>query len=361
MMRRESSEINNFLQLPDTLLIYLVTILCFDAADEAHIDDTRFSLQCINKKFYSICNCKSLWQNKPIILPSGKFNDGTFKLIKRKTQGTEGICYHAYCRPHQKEYAIKRVNRIFSEDEGVPYYMLRVLSALRNLRHPGVNELLYVSLAGPKIYTIYPYVELTLQDVLSPGQKLSSPEGAVHGSEVASSAALSPLEQHVAIDMMSQLMSAISYLHDRGILHRNLKPKHILIAPPPKSSSASSYLEGAILKISDFSLARTTFHPPRDLTAEVITLWYRPPEILLGHGKYTSAVDVWSAGCVFAEMLEGRPLFAGLSEIDQLFQIFSKLGSPDTASSFRELPFYQDGIFPDWDKVSVVVSPFCVA
>jgi serine/threonine protein kinase len=351
-MRREDSEINNFLQLPDSLLIYLVTILCFDVADEAHIDDSRFSLQCINKKFYNICNCKALWQNKPIILPSGKFNDGTFKLIKKKTQGTEGICYHAYCRPHQKEYAIKRVNRIFSEDEGVPYYMLRVLSALRNLRHPGINELLYVSLAGPKIYTIYPYVELTLQDVLSPGHTLSSPEGAVHGSVVASSAASSPMEQHVAIDMMSQLMSAISYLHDRGILHRNLKPKHILIAPPPKSSSASSYLEGSVLKISDFSLARTTFHPPRDLTAEVITLWYRPPEILLGHGKYTSAVDVWSAGCVFAEMLEGRPLFAGLSEIDQLFQIFSKLGSPDTASSFRELPFYQDGIFPDWDKVS---------
>ena len=339
-----------FLQLPDTILISIVSILCFNEADEAEIDDLRFSLQYISKKFYTLLNCQALWQNKPIISPTGKFNEGAFKLIKRKTQGTEGVCYHAYCRPHRKEYAVKRVNRISSDNDGVPYYMLRILSALRNLQHPGINQLLYVSLAGSKLYTIYPYIELTLQDILDPAQKLSFSIEEIRGSTTTSTASLSPLHQSIAIDLMSQLMSAVSYLHDRGILHRNLKPKHILIIPAPCSNTLSS-LDGAVLKITDFSLARTTFHPPRTLTAEVITLWYRPPEILLGDERYTAAVDVWSAGCVFAEMLEGRPLFVGLSQIDQLFQIFSKLGSPSEGSSCRALPFYQDGVFPNWHQV----------
>ena len=339
----------SFLQLPDTILISIITILCFNGEDEPDFDDSRFSLQFISKKFYTLFNCEALWQNKPIISPTGKFNEGAFKLIKRKTQGTEGYCYHAYCRPHRKEYAVKRVNRISSDNDGVPYYMLRILSALRNLRHPGINELLYVSLAGPKLYTIYPYVELTLQDVLVPAQQLAD----IRGSSVTS-----PLKHNVAIDWMSQLMSAISYLHDRGILHRNLKPKHILIILAPTASSDGSRVNGAVLKITDFSLARTTFHPPRNLTAEVITLWYRPPEILLGDERYTAAVDVWSAGCIFAEMLEGRPLFVGLSQIDQLFQIFSKLGSPSEGSSCRTLPFYQDEVFPNWPQVSR--RGFCV-
>ena len=180
-----------FLQLPDTILISIVSILCFNEADEAEIDDFRFSLQYISKKFYTLLNCQALWQNKPIISPTGKFNEGAFKLIKRKTQGTEGICYHAYCRPHRKEYAVKRVNRISSDNDGVPYYMLRILSALRNLQHPGINQLLYVSLAGPKLYTIYPYIELTLQDILDPAQKLSFSIEEIRGSTTTSTASLS--------------------------------------------------------------------------------------------------------------------------------------------------------------------------
>ena len=95
-------------------------------------------------------------------------------------------------------------------------------------------------------------------------------------------------------------------------MHRDLKPSNILICGNEQ------------LKLADFGLARSfSLHRDRvDLTREVITLWYRPPEILLGARNYTAAVDMWSAGCVFAEMITGRPCFTGRSELEQLLLIF---------------------------------------
>lgn len=84
---------------------------------------------------------------------------------------------------------------------------------------------------------------------------------------------------------------------------------------------------------------------------EVVTLWYRPPEILMGVRGYSSAVDIWSVGCIFAEMAQGKPLFTGISEIDQLFQIFSKLSTPTSESwpGFSSLPNYHFE-FPNWQR-----------
>ena len=97
-----------------------------------------------------------------------------------------------------------------------------------------------------------------------------------------------------------------------------------------------------MLKLADFGLARTYAVPLRPYTHEVVTLWYRSPEILLGQTHYSTAVDVWSAGCIFAEMATGEPFFQGDSEIDQLFKIFSKLGSPsvDVWPNLPNLPDY---------------------
>lgn len=88
-------------------------------------------------------------------------------------------------------------------------------------------------------------------------------------------------------------------------------------------------------------------------TLQVITLWYRPPEILLGQRNYSTAVDVWSIGCIFAELMEGRPLFAGVCEIDQLFQIFNKMGTPseDVWPKYPTLPHFQNSLFPNWEVV----------
>ena len=133
----------------------------------------------------------------------------------------------------------------------------------------------------------------------------------------------------------------------------------LLFHPPPPHPTpnpthhppASHQQERHALKLADFGLARAFGLPVRAYTHEVVTLWYRAPEILLGAKHYSTPVDVWSIGCIFAEMVNGRPLVPGDSEIDELFKIFRLLGTPDARSwpGVDALPDYKDS-FPKWPR-----------
>ena len=103
------------------------------------------------------------------------------------------------------------------------------------------------------------------------------------------------------------------------------------------------------MKLADFGLARTYSIPVRPYSEEVVTLWYRAPEILLGSFDYSTPIDIWSIGCIFAEMVTKRPLFAGDSELDQLYRIFRILGTPneDTWPGVTKLRDYKS-TFPNW-------------
>jgi len=138
------------------------------------------------------------------------------------------------------------------------------------------------------------------------------------------------------------LTEGIRYCHTRRILHRDLKPQNILV------SDADDILS---LKIADFGLGREHGLPVAELTHEVVTLWYRPPEILLGKKRYSGAADIWGIGCIMAEIATKLPLFAGDSEIDQLFQIYRILGTPNPSiwPGIEELPNYQVQA-PRWPK-----------
>ncbi|KAK2713300.1 hypothetical protein QYM36_009233, partial [Artemia franciscana] len=114
--------------------------------------------------------------------------------------------------------------------------------------------------------------------------------------------------------IMYQLLDGIDFLHTNRLFHRDLKPQNVLIDH-----------QGHV-KIADFGLTRI-FDMQSVLTQVVVTLWYRAPEILMS-SKYTSAVDIWSCGCIFAEMIRNRPLFAGHTETDQLCKIFEITGTP---------------------------------
>merc|ERR1719230_1292686 len=124
------------------------------------------------------------------------------------------------------------------------------------------------------------------------------------------------LEKGLIQSMLYQLLKGIAFCHDRRVLHRDLKPQNLLINK-----------EGE-LKLADFGLARAFGIPVRSYTHEVVTLWYRAPDVLMGSRKYSTPVDIWSVGCIFGEMASGRPMFPGCSEHDQVMRIFKVLGTP---------------------------------
>jgi len=126
------------------------------------------------------------------------------------------------------------------------------------------------------------------------------------------------LDPRIVKGFTYQLLKGIAHCHERKILHRDLKPQNLLIN------------KQNILKLADFGLARASGIPVKGFTHEVVTLWYRPPDVLLGSQKYTSAIDIWSVGCIFAEMVNMRPLFPGQKEGDELKRIFKVVGTPNS-------------------------------
>ncbi|KAJ3336298.1 hypothetical protein HDU91_001830, partial [Kappamyces sp. JEL0680] len=116
--------------------------------------------------------------------------------------------------------------------------------------------------------------------------------------------------------LMLQLLRGIAYCHEHRVLHRDLKPQNLLI---------NKKME---LKLADFGLARAVGIPVRGYSHEVVTMWYRSPDVLMGSKNYNSSIDIWSIGCIMSEMATGRPLFPGSDIPNQLLKIFSTLGTP---------------------------------
>ena len=154
------------------------------------------------------------------------------------------------------------------------------------------------------------------------------------------------LETGILKSFLYQLIRGIAYCHHQRILHRDLKPQNLLINR-----------EGE-LKLADFGLARAFGVPVRSYTHEVVTLWYRAPDVLMENKKYSMSVDVWSIGCIFAEMHNGRPLFPGSNDADQLELIFKHLGTPSDASfeKIADLPGFKPESFKKFPEPESLAS-----
>ena len=151
------------------------------------------------------------------------------------------------------------------------------------------------------------------------------------------------LSASTVTSLARQLFAGLEYMHLQGVMHRDLKPQNLLLSAVDSNDPC--------LKIADLGLARFVQEPVQMYSSEMITLWYRPPELLLGADSYGPEVDIWSAGVIVFEMSLGRPLFAGSSDVRQLGLIVQILGMPDT----REWPEMWD--YPTCDELWLEISP----
>ncbi|XP_031427350.2 cyclin-dependent kinase 6 [Clupea harengus] len=224
----------------------------------------------------------------------------------------------------QRLVAVKKLNLPGDPETGIPAFMIREVALLRKIEyfnHPNIVKLLDVSACvrnqSLDLTLVFEYIDQDLTTYMN--------------------CAENGLSREKIKDVMRQLLKGLDFLHSNMLVHRDLKPDNILV---------SSHGE---VKIADFGLARIyTYHIA--LTPCVVTLWYRAPEVLL-HSGYMSSVDVWSAGCIFAELFLSRPLFRGFTEAQQLQKIFELIGLPNEEDWPKESPI----------RYSLAWSPTCMS
>ncbi|CAG9319537.1 CDK3_1 [Blepharisma stoltei] len=242
-----------------------------------------------------------------------------FHRIQLLGKGAYGKVYKARDSLNNTFVALKK-SLISMDEEGIPTSTMREICLLRQLSHPGVVSLLDVIMTDSSLYLIFELLDQDLGTFLSSLDNLLSEEQAKR--------------------FLLQILKALYFCHSRRIIHRDLKPQNLLLDA------------NLNIKLADFGLSRIFQIPMRPSTTSVQTLWYRAPEILLGCTTYTTAIDIWSIGCIFAEMVAGVPLFPGTSEHNQLYAIFRIMGTPNEEnwSGVGSLPRYSTD-FPKWSTI----------
>uniref|UniRef100_A0A023F3U5 Putative serine/threonine kinase n=1 Tax=Triatoma infestans TaxID=30076 RepID=A0A023F3U5_TRIIF len=243
--------------------------------------------------------------------------------IEKIGEGTYGVVFKGKHKKTGQLVAIKKI-RMESEDEGIPSTAIREISLLKELVHPNIVGLQEVLMEENRLFLIFEYLTMDLKKYLD-----SFETGKF-------------LDAALVKSYLYQIIQAILFCHKRRVLHRDLKPQNLLIA------------EKGVIKLADFGLGRAIGIPVRVYTHEVVTLWYRAPEVLLGTTRYSCPVDMWSIACIFAEMASRKPLFQGDSEIDQLFRIFRVLTTPteETWPGISQLPDFKI-TFPKWTNYTL--------
>ncbi|KAF8933901.1 hypothetical protein BGZ58_006052 [Dissophora ornata] len=234
-----------------------------------------------------------------------------YEKLNRISEGTYGVVYRAKDRVTGEIVALKKL-KLDQEKNGFPITSLREVYTLLLAKHPHIVNVREIVVGDTltQIFIVMDFIEHDLKELMS-GMK-------------------SPFLQSEVKTLMLQLLSATELLHENWILHRDLKTSNLLLNN-----------QGEI-KVADFGLARRYGEPQGVMTQPVVTLWYRAPELLLGSKRYTTAIDIWSIGCIFAEFVNNEPLLPGKSEAEQLEKIFKLLGMPN------------DKIWPGYSKLPLV-------
>ncbi|OAG29695.1 cyclin-dependent kinase 12/13 [Nematocida displodere] len=229
---------------------------------------------------------------------------GNYQILGEIGGGNNGKVFLGLCQTTEKKFVLKQIT-LKRRSDGIPITFIREIQVLRKIDHPNLIELKEVILGEEekvanleakefKIYLVFPYLGKDLLVIIKKGV----------------------LSQKLVSSYCRQILCGIEYLHRESILHRDIKPANILVS---RSSE---------VKIIDFGLSRE--YVAGDMSQGVVTRWYRPPELLFNVSRYTTAIDMWSFGCVMGEMVLGRPLFPAKTEGSQLLMIAKMCGEIDS-------------------------------
>lgn len=253
-------------------------------------------------------------------LPPPKQLDPSERYRKGVTlgQGTYGTVYKAFDIVTNKTVAVKKIH-LGEAKEGVNVTALREIKMLKELSHPHIIQLIDAYPHKQNLHIVFEFMETDLETVIKDPNIVLSP------ADIKS--------------YMQMTLKGLAVCHKKWVLHRDMKPNNLLIASDGQ------------LKLGDFGLARLFGSPNRRFTDQVFALWYRAPELLFGSKHYGPAVDVWAAGCIFAELLLRRPFLQGLGDLDQIGKIFAAFGTP------RQSQWPDVGLLPDFVEFQFVSAP----
>lgn len=218
----------------------------------------------------------------------------TYTKLDKLGEGTYATVFKGKSRLTDNLVALKEIR--LEHEEGAPCTAIREVSLLKDLKHANIVTLHDIVHTDKSLTLVFEYLEKDLKQYMDDC-------GAI-------------LAMNNVKLFLFQMLRGLAYCHARRVLHRDLKPQNLLIN------------ERGELKLADFGLARAKSVPTKTYSNEVVTLWYRPPDVLLGSTEYSTPIDMWGVGCIFYEMASGRPLFPGSTVEDELHLIFKVLGTP---------------------------------
>uniref|UniRef100_A0A672HPV8 cyclin-dependent kinase n=1 Tax=Salarias fasciatus TaxID=181472 RepID=A0A672HPV8_SALFA len=222
----------------------------------------------------------------------------TYIKLDKLGEGTYATVFKGRSKLTDNLVALKEIR--LEHEEGAPCTAIREVSLLKDLKHANIVTLHDIVHTDKSLTLVFEYLDKDLKQYMDDcGNILSM--------------------QNVKI-FLFQILRGLAYCHRRKVLHRDLKPQNLLIN------------DRGELKLADFGLARAKSVPTKTYSNEVVTLWYRPPDVLLGSSEYSTQIDMWGVGCIFYEMAAGRPLFPGSTVEDELHLIFRLLGTPTEES-----------------------------
>uniref|UniRef100_A0A8D0GMY8 cyclin-dependent kinase n=1 Tax=Sphenodon punctatus TaxID=8508 RepID=A0A8D0GMY8_SPHPU len=218
----------------------------------------------------------------------------TYIKLEKLGEGTYATVYKGRSKLTENLVALKEIR--LEHEEGAPCTAIREVSLLKDLKHANIVTLHDIVHTEKSLTLVFEYLDKDLKQYMDDCGNIMS----MHNVKL----------------FLYQILRGLAYCHRRKVLHRDLKPQNLLIN------------EKGELKLADFGLARAKSVPTKTYSNEVVTLWYRPPDVLLGSSEYSTQIDMWGVGCIFFEMASGRPLFPGSTVEDELHLIFRLLGTP---------------------------------